>query len=48
MVYRINLFDFFNIFADFIRVNVTQRFATDDSIALNLIALGGLYLGGGS
>lgn len=46
--YRINLFDFLNIFADFIWFDMTQRFATDDSIALNRLALGGLYLGGGS
>lgn len=37
--YRINLFDFLNKFADFIRFDITQRLTTDNSIAVNRIFL---------
>jgi hypothetical protein len=36
------------LFTDFIQLDITQRFATDNSIAVNRISLGVRYLGGGS
>ena len=46
--YWISWFNFLNIFTDFIQLDITQWFATDNSIAVNRISLEVRYLGGGS